>query len=121
MAAYPAGLPEPQQATKIQPLDTTARTDMESGAARSRRRSAARADQAAVMWNFTDAQMATFRAWFEAAESADGAAGGAAWFDVDLWMGDGGADAVEARFVGAYAFDRVAPDVWRVSATLEVR
>lgn len=122
MATFPATLPNPQvSGFQVSPLDQTARTEMESGAARSRRRSAARNDQVAVVWQFTDDEMATFRAWFDADEAADGAAAGAAWFDISLPVGDGGLDAVEARFIGPFRAGMPSNLIWSVSATLEVR
>lgn len=118
MATWPAGLPSPRQLGGIDPVDATVRTDMEVGAARSRRRTAARNDHARVFWVFDDADMATFRAWFD---DADEAAGGAAWFNVDLAVGDGSESAVEARFIGPWKSDLVGPLTWQVTATLEIR
>ena len=122
MSAFPATLPNPQvSGYQVSPLDQTARTDMESGAGRSRRRTAARNDQVAVVWQFTDTQMAAFREWFDADTVDDGAAGGAAWFDLSLPVGDGGLDAVEARFIGPFRAGMPSNLIWSVSATLEVR
>lgn len=118
MAAWPGTLPAPLFAGfSISPAPASARTDMETGAARARRRTAARNDSVTAAWRMTDAEIAIFRAWYDA---DDGAAGGSAWFDVDLALGDGGVSSVEARCV-SFRIAQVGPAVWDVSATLEVR
>lgn len=120
MATWPSTLPAvDNDGYAIAPLDQVIRTDMEVGAARTRRRTKARNDKVTVSWLMTDAQLNIFRDWFE--DAATGIAGGDAWFFVDLPLG--GAtflESAEAKFVGAPRLDR-ARRKWRVSATLEVR
>lgn len=101
------------------PVDACARTDMEAGAARVRRRTRARNDRVTVVWGFTDAQMAVFRAWFD--DETTGIAGGAAWFTVTLDIGTGSVVSVEARFSGIWQATKPARLHWDVTATLEVR
>jgi hypothetical protein len=114
---WPATLPAPLvSGYGIQPNDQTIRTDMESGSPRVRRRTAARLDEYALSVSLSDAQMAIFRAWWD-----DDAAGGAAWFTMSLWAGDGGADSVEARFKGPWRADMIGNHRWLVSGTVEVR
>jgi hypothetical protein len=91
---------------------------MEVGAARSRRRSAARNDHVALSWMLRDIEMLEFRAWFD---SATGAAAGTAWFTVDLPVGDGGIASVEARFVDIFKADLLPGLRWHVSAKVEIR
>lgn len=91
---------------------------MEFGAPRVRRRTLSRNDRVSVVWKFTDAQMATFRTWFE---SSTEAAGGSAWFYISLAIGTTGIDSVEARFTGMYQASLMEGLNWSVSATLEVR
>lgn len=120
MASWPITLPRPLvSGYGLNPVDQTIRTDMETGSARVRRRSAARLDMLDVGWKLTDAQMDIFRAWFE--DGATGAAGGAAWFAVDLALGDGGILNEEARFNGAWKASLLPGMNWQVSARLEVR
>lgn len=120
MAAWPSTLPAPlASGYGVKPVDQTVRTDMESGAARQRRRTTARNDKVTVSWVMTDAQAAIFRAWFE--DDAAGAAGGAAWFGVVLMLGTGGAVSVEARFVKPPDLSLIAAKLWTVSGELEVR
>jgi hypothetical protein len=120
MATWPATLPAPlAQGYGITPADPVVRTDFEVGAKRARRRTAARNDSVSVSWNFTDAEFQAFREWFE--DDATGAAGGAAWFNVTLRLGNGGAAEEEARFAGVFKADATAAQRWLVSATLEVR
>lgn len=119
MAAWPSTLPAPLLAGyTLDPVAPSIRTDMEFGAARARRRTAARNDIVNLAWQMSDAQMAIFRAWFE--DDAQ-AAGGAAWFTITLPIGDSGATAQEARFVGVYQALRVGGLRWTVSASIEVR
>jgi hypothetical protein len=99
----------------LSPVDQTIRTDMEAGPARVRRRTHARNDFLNVSILFTAAEMAAFRTWFES--DADG---GAAWFDIELDVGDGAPSLQEARFKGAWKANR--QDLhWQITAELEVR
>lgn len=119
MAAWPSTLPLPLPQSpgySISPVDQTVRTDMESGAARQRRRTSARNDKLDVSWRLTDAQNGIFRAWFDT-----DAMGGAAWFTTSLMLGNGGFETVEARFVGGTKMDVQDGTEWLVTAKLEVR
>lgn len=119
MATWPSTLPAPLlSGYGLDPADQSIRTDMESGAARARRRSYARADMVAAAWSFTDAEMYAFRQWFE--DDAE-AAGGSAWFTISLRIGDSGATTEECRFVGPWRSVMLARDRWQVTARLEVR
>jgi len=119
VAAWPSSLPDPLLAGyQLVPVDPAIRTDMEFGAQRVRRRSAARNDRISLAWQLTDAQMAIFRAWYETDAQA---AGGAAWFYVTLAVGDGGAMQKEARFDGAWQATRQGGRTWWVTAQVEVR
>ena len=119
MATWPSTLPGPMLAGyALNPMDQSIRTDMEVGAARSRRRTVTRSDKLPVSWTFTDAQMAIFRAWFENAST--GADGGAGWFTLDLYVGDGGYSSKTCRFVGPFQSAMLEGHNWRIGATLEV-
>ena len=120
MAAWPGTLPAAPLANGggLEPVPQSVRTDMEFGAARSRRISKARNDKVSVSWNLSDAQMDIFRTWFE---NDSEAAGGSAWFTISLRIGDTGATSQEARFIGAFRAQPVGAQRWLVSATLEVR
>lgn len=119
MAAWPTTLPGVQgPGYVIKPADTTVRTDMEAGAARSRRLSSARNDKIPVAWIMTDGQLAIFRTWFDDPAQANG---GAAWFTTRLSIGTGGVVVVDARFVGPWQSANQGGMVWVVSAELEIR
>lgn len=119
MATYPTTLPPPlSRGYSLTPVDPVVRTDMDVGAPRSRRRTAARNDRVKVAWLFTVIQMPTFRAWFDDPAEADG---GASWFSVNLDIGTGGTIAVEAKFTGIYEASRNAGGSWNVTAELEIR
>ncbi len=119
MASWPGGLPPPTMAGySLAPVDQALRTEMEFGAARARRRSYARNDRISLALQLSDAQMDTFRTWFE--DDAE-AAGGAAWFSMSLRIGDTGATTQEARFVGSFRASLAGAGRWSVTADLEVR
>lgn len=118
MATWPS-LPNPLvDGYTLSPVDQTVRTDMEVGSPRVRRRTSARNDQVDVNWRFTDAQMATFRTWFD---SSDNCAGGASWFTIDLPIGATGMESHECRFIGAWQAQALPGLNWQVTAKLEVR
>lgn len=119
MATWPATLPNPKSSTyKINPVDQTVRTEMEVGYARQRRRTSDRADTVDVQWLFTDAQLDTFRTWFESGTDAQG---GAAWFTVTLYLGNTGSSSVTARFFGPPSITAAScADHWNVTGKLEV-
>lgn len=119
MATFPTTLPAPLvSGYALNPIDPTIRTDMEAGSKRARRRTKSRNDSVDVSWRFTDAQMATFRTWFD--DDAE-AAGGAGWFTISLAIGATGSDSVEARFSGIWQASVVHGMIWTVTAQLEVR
>jgi len=122
MATWPATLPAPlTQGYQLAPVDQTARTEMEAGAPRARRRTTVRNDVLSVSWQFTDSQMAAFRTWFE--DGTSGAAGGAGWFTMNVLIGTGGTVSMTARFVGPYkaSYTEANGGAWKVSAQVEVR
>lgn len=120
MATWPSTLPSPQfGGYQLNPVDPVVRTNMEVGALRARRRSAARLDHVNVAWLFTDAQMAIFRAWFD--DGSTGVAGGAGWFTVTLATGDGGKISVSARFAKTFRATLIEGMSWRVAGELEIR
>lgn len=119
MATYPTTLPRPvARGYSLTPVDPVARTDMDVGASRCRRRTAARNDKVKLAWLFTDTQMAGFRSWFDDPTEADG---GASWFSINLPIGTGGTVAVEAKFAAIYEATRNAGLSWNVTAELEIR
>jgi hypothetical protein len=119
MATWPTTLPAPiLEGYALDPIDQTVRTDMEFGAARTRRRSTAQNDKLNVGWIFTRTQMAAFRTWF--ADSAQ-AAGGAAWFDIVVDTGEGTPASQTCRFSGPPKAALRGGGIWSVTATLEVR
>lgn len=119
MAAYPSTLPAlVAQDYGVQPFDPVVRTQMDVGSARSRRISQARADTVPCSVVYNDAQYKAFREWFD---DPAGAAGGAAWFDFRLAVGEGGKTAKEVKFKSIWRAQLVGPLVWRVSMELETR
>ena len=114
---WPVGLPAPVvPGFSMEPEDATIRTDMEVGSPRVRLRTLAERDSLDVAWKFTDAQMAVFREWWRTTASF-----GAAWFDVELPLGNGGVQACEARFVGRWKSQLKPGMCWDVTGKVEVR
>lgn len=119
MPAYPDTLPAPLlDGYALSPVDPSIRTDMEVGGQRVRRRTRARNDRVDLSWCFTDAQMGDFRTWFD--DETTGISGGAAWFDMLIDVGQGGATIKEVRFASMWKAARQ-DKAWKVTATLEVR
>jgi len=119
MATWPENLPPPTTDYGLTPVDPVVRTEMELGASRTRRRTKARNDRSTVVWNLTDAQMKIFRKWFD--DDSTGAAGGAAWFTINLPIGTGGIVEVTAKFKKVFDSRMASKMAWKVSAELEIR
>lgn len=121
MATWPSTLPAYALISgyALNPVDQTIRTDMEVGTARVRRRTAARYDMLKLSWVFTDAQLATFRTWFD--DATTGAAGGAGWFNMSVAVGETGLTSHTCRFVGAPQIVPIEGMNWQVSASVEVK
>lgn len=119
MASWPSTLPEPVSDNYgVDPVDQVIRTSMESGPARTRRRTTNRNDHVTASWFMTDAQVAIFRTWFDNALEA---AGGASWFTVTLALATGGKVSTTAKFIGPPKMSHAGGLQWSVSAQLEIR
>ena len=122
MATFPASLPGALlNGFQANPQDQVVRTQMEVGTARARLRSLAKIDRVSVQWLFTDAQMATFRAWWYQDSASGGAAAGTSWFTISLPVGASGLTSVTARFLQPYQAQAGAGLLWSVHGELEVR
>ncbi len=99
----------------ISPGEAVIRTDMESGAARSRRRFSQTPACVSVRWNLRPLTYAIFESWFKH-EILDGAE----WFELPLLAGIGMAT-TQARFTKAYQAKLVRRNQWEVSGELEIR
>ncbi len=121
MAAYPSTLPAPiVDGYGVQPVSATARTPMDSGPARVRRRFTRVPQIVTATWDYTDDEMATFKTWWENPLDLDM---GANWFWITIPVGSGGTVTVEARFIAPYAAHpkRGGEAAWQVKGRLEVR
>jgi hypothetical protein len=122
MSDFPSTLPKPMRdGYGLSPQNNLVRTDMDSGAARQRRRFSQALDMVQVSWQFDLTQMDAFRAWFKT-----GCNDGAAWFGVSLARGYSQLlEPVQARFVSsgeaAWAAKLVTNRMWQVTAKLELR
>jgi len=92
-----------------------ARTPMESGLPRQRRRFTTTLSKVTVAWTMSGTQKQFFLSWLAAK-----AGYGGAFFSIDLPLDDG-TRAVEARFAQAPTYDLQATGRWLVSSMLEVR
>lgn len=114
---YPKGLPVPlREEYKLNHVSPFARTTMESGRARQRRRFSSVPTIANVNWIFeVDTHAAVFEAWFR-----DAVNDGADWFNMPLKTPVGMQDYV-CRFVDMYTGpDLIGISSWRISAQLEI-
>ena len=119
MINWPTTLPIPSsEGYGLEAVDSQIRSDMDNGATRIRRRFNQRRDRVAATFDFTDDEMAIFRAFWD---DDDGAAGGVAWVTMDVKTGDGGVQSKEVRFIGPWSARLDGPSHWKVTATLEVR
>lgn len=122
---WPATLPRPTfDGYRLKRQDPIARTEMESGPARQRRRYSQVPTRIPVRWRFTAWEFALFEAWTQW-DAKDGAE----WFAIDL-LGGIGMASHDARFFGqgGQPYDaqplrggRGGGVTWIVTATLEVR
>lgn len=121
MATWPTTLPPPLfSGYELQSGSQTIRTDMESGAARVRRRQTAAPDTAGLRFLLTEAQMQIFRAFWD---SASGFSGGAAWVVVPIRDGrTSGVANKECRpLTGDYKAALVSASAWSVEFKVEIR
>lgn len=120
LPSWPARLPLPTtDGYALEPESATARTDMEAGPARQRRRYTGTPTRIPVRWRMSAVDFATFEAWFRL-KLADGSD----WFSVSL-LGGVGIVAHDARFVAQSGMPyRAVPTrggAWIVTSVLEVR
>jgi hypothetical protein len=113
---WPEQLPLPSISNYgIEPQEGVARTDMEVGPARQRRRWTVTPTEFPVEWHLTLEELALFEAWYRFYGQE-----GAAWFNITL-LGGLGLVTHEARFRGQYKAKAASARWWVVSARLEVR
>lgn len=114
---FPASLPNVVMTNYgFTPTNATIRTEMETGAARVRRRFLSAPTDFKVMWKFTMAELGMFENFFE-----DDIHAGAGWFNINLVNGFGEQQYL-ARFKDG-VYDAAAAHReyhWEVTATLEV-
>lgn len=116
MATWPETLPAlGEENYQIEPVDPVARTQMEAGPVRARRRLTVFPTHVTVTWYFTQAQLAIFETFHHATLSD-----GAAWFTLPMLNGQG-VTAVDARFAEMWKARLAAPGQWDVSAKIEIR
>ena len=116
MAAWPTQLPAPRLAGySLAPTSAVARTDMDGGPARQRRRFTAAPTDITLGFLMTRAQFAIFEAWFEHRISS-----GADWFDASIDNGQGYV-AAELRFVEPWQAHPVGAGMFEVSCHWETR
>lgn len=119
LASWPDTLPLPRASGYgIQPVAAFARTDMDDGTTRQRRRFTSTPSHISVAWMFSLGQYALFEAFLQYDIGL-----GADWFAVGLLSGMG-VTQVRARFMDSPPFKATLSDsrtYWDVTGTLEVR
>ncbi len=116
MIAYPEFLPEPQRdGYGFQPVSPMARSELQSGRARQRRRFTSVPTVASVTWLMDDGEAQLFEGWFEHILQS-----GSLWFQCPLKT-PLGMDEHRARFVDIYEGPvLVGESFWRFTAKLEL-
>lgn len=116
MIAYPEFLPEPQRdGYGFQPVSPMARSELQSGRARQRRRFTSVPTVASVTWLMDDTEAQLFEGWFEHILLS-----GSLWFQCPLKT-PLGMDEHRARFVDIYEGPiLVGESFWRFTAKLEL-
>ena len=116
MIAYPEFLPEPQRdGYGFQPVSPMARSELQSGRARQRRRFTSVPTVASVTWLMDDGEAQLFEGWFEYILLS-----GSLWFQCPLKT-PLGMDEHRARFVDIYEGPiLVGESFWRFTAKLEL-
>jgi hypothetical protein len=113
MATFPATLPAPLISSYAeQRQNQVLRTEMDAGIPKVRRRFTAALTNLQVSWVLTDTQLSTLETFFVTT-----LLGGATAFD---WTHPRTGAAVSARFVEPYAIKALRPDLFEVSAKVEV-
>lgn len=114
---YPEGLPLGLHSGRIYQLESPLqRTELSSGRARQRRRFTSVPQYAQISWLFNSLQARAFEAWWR-----DALVDGALWFLCPLQTVLGLED-YDCRFTGVYnGPSRVGPDLWSITAELELR
>lgn len=116
MAAFPITLPKPLIESYSGAQDLAfIRTEMEAGSMRQRQRYTATNHQMSISWNFTAAEMVTFKTFFDTTVNK-----GTDFFTIELDVGDG-LQTYDARFTATYQYSYVQGGHWSVSANVEVR
>lgn len=115
MSTWPSSLPALNLPEfSIQPDVAFARTDMEGGPARQRRRYTSPSGKFNAAWVFTAAQMSTFKTFYESTINS-----GTDWFTLNINAGAGAADK-DCRFIESYTATYLG-NAWHVAAKMEVR
>ena len=113
---WPSNFPTPQLLDyQFQPDETIARTDMDAGLARQRRRFTHAPTRVKVRWKMPQAIFAYFESWY-----VFKAKGGAEWVNIRLANGQTFLEH-QARFIQPYSAAPISADLWQVDALFEVR
>lgn len=115
--SYPDGLPLGLHSGRTYQLESPLqRTQLSSGRARQRRRFTSVPEYVDISWYFSGLEATTFSVWFR-----DALVDGALWFTMPLGTIIG-LDEYECRFTEVFnGPSRAGPDLWSVSARLEIR
>ena len=114
--AWPESFPDATIAGyNLRPDESIARTQMESGVARQRRRFTQAPTQVNVHWIMSQSIFSLFESWYVFKAKA-----GAEWINVPLSNGQG-STTNQVRFIEPYSAEPFSHDLWRVNALFEVR
>lgn len=113
---WPSVFPAPSNNYKVVRVPQVIRSQMDTGLTRTRKRFSINIKTVDLTWEMTDEEFGYFEAWMENYGVSDGAA----WFYMDLALGDE-MQQTKVRLIGSFSSDwSSAGFYWNVSAKLEV-
>jgi hypothetical protein len=118
MAQWPAGLANvntPLAALNHVLTDGAIRTEMDTGAARQRRRFSGVPRQTPITMSMTTLEYRIFEAWWKHELN-----GGTSWF-TRKWPTSAGVVALQMRFVGPYSDKLIGENAWNIDVKVEIR
>lgn len=115
---YPEDLPRGLYSGRsYQLVNPLARSELQSGRARQRRRFSNVPEGAQISWLFNSVQSRTFISWWR-----DALVDGSLWFECPLDHPGQGYQDYTCRFTGTYSGpSRIGPDLWSITAELELK
>ena len=111
---YPASLPEIQNDANFKVVDPQLRTKLDSGRTMTRRKFSAVPVDFNAKWHLNNEQAIAFEAFY-----TDVLKDGSLWFNMPIYTKNGLINQIVC-FVGAYDYEKIAPNFWQYSASMQI-